>query len=153
MINLLKERKLTICTAESCTGGKIASKIVEEVGVSSIFKGGIVAYNNKIKTDLLDVSESMLKEKGPYNYETVTQMAISALNKFDSKVAVATSGTAPYAQNGNNDMYMCVALTDGCNISTKSRYVLLSSKLLREEWINEAANKALEFTKEILEDM
>ena len=67
----LLERGEMMATAESCTGGLVASSIVNEAGSSAILKGGIVAYQNEVKTKLLGVPESILLEHGAVSAETV----------------------------------------------------------------------------------
>ena len=72
---LLLEKGLTLSTAESCTGGGIASVITSISGSSEYFKGGIVAYANEVKTALLGVSETTLEKHGAVSEETVQEMA------------------------------------------------------------------------------
>ena len=72
---LLLEKGLTLSTAESCTGGGIASVITSISGSSEYFKGGIVAYANEVKTALLGVSETTLEKHGAVSEETVLEMA------------------------------------------------------------------------------
>lgn len=91
---LLKELKLTLSTAESCTGGGVAAKIVSVPGSSAYFKGGIVAYSNEIKERLLQVSPQTLKQYGAVSKETVMEMVKGAMNTMDSDCAIATSGIA-----------------------------------------------------------
>lgn len=91
---LLKVLKLTLSTAESCTGGGVAAKIVSVPGSSAYFKGGIVAYSNEIKEKLLQVSPQTLKEYGAVSKETVTEMVRGAMNTMNSDCAIATSGIA-----------------------------------------------------------
>lgn len=90
----LIERGEMMATAESCTGGLVASSIVNEAGSSAILKGGIVAYQNEIKTKLLGVPESTLEEHGAVSAATVEAMASGALRQFDCQWAVSTSGIA-----------------------------------------------------------
>src|SRR5690606_7832448 len=66
---------LKLATAESCTGGTIASKITQVAGASQIFDCGVVAYHNKIKSEVLGVRESTLEEFGAVSEQTVVQMA------------------------------------------------------------------------------
>ncbi len=94
VIELLKEKNLKLCTAESCTGGKVASMITEIAGVSQIYLGSMVAYDNKIKSDQLLVSEKTLKMHGAVSTETTEEMVKGALQKFGADIAVAISGIA-----------------------------------------------------------
>ena len=102
-----------MATAESCTGGLIASCIVNEAGSSAILKGGIVAYQNEVKRDLLGVSEDVLDKYGAVSEQTVKEMAEGARKKFNCEWAVATSGIAgpTGAEPGKpvGTVWMCVA--------------------------------------------
>ena len=91
---LLKAKKLSLSTAESCTGGGVAALITSVPGSSEYFKGGIVAYSNEIKTALLHVSAETLKKYGAVSRETVTEMVKGAMNTLKTDCAVATSGVA-----------------------------------------------------------
>ena len=83
-----------MATAESCTGGLVASSIVNEAGSSAVLAGGIVAYQNEIKEKLLGVSPETLEQFGAVSEQTVIEMAEGALNKFGCQWAVSTSGIA-----------------------------------------------------------
>ena len=91
---LLLEKGLTLSTAESCTGGGIASVITSISGSSEYFKGGIVAYANEVKTALMGVSETTLKKHGAVSEETVQEMAKGAMKSMKTSCAIATSGIA-----------------------------------------------------------
>lgn len=90
---LLRSRK-TLATAESCTGGTLASRLVHFSGASDYLLGGLVAYSNKAKSSLLGVSEDDLKQYGAVSPQVVKQMAIGACDVFSSEIAMATSGVA-----------------------------------------------------------
>ena len=83
-----------MATAESCTGGLVASSIVNEPGSSEILAGGIVAYQNEIKEKLLGVSHETLETFGAVSEQTVKEMAAGALRQFGCQWAVSTSGIA-----------------------------------------------------------
>lgn len=92
--NLLKQQKLTLATAESCTGGLIAHLITNIAGSSEYFLGGIVSYSNESKANLLNVSWDTLNAKGAVSKETVIEMAIGARKKLKADIAVSVSGIA-----------------------------------------------------------
>lgn len=92
--NLLREKILTVSTAESCTGGSIAAKLTSVPGSSDYFKGGIVAYSNEIKESLLGVSSETLKKQGAVSEETVIEMVKGAMKALKTDCAVSTSGIA-----------------------------------------------------------
>lgn len=91
---LLIDKKLTIATAESCTGGNIAHKITEVPGSSAYFKGAVVAYSNEVKQNVLMVGSETLDCYGAVNAYVVEEMAIGARKLLMADVAIATSGVA-----------------------------------------------------------
>ncbi len=91
---LFLSKGLTLSTAESCTGGRIAAKITALAGSSAYFKGGIVAYSNEVKESLLNVSRDTLDEFGAVSEETVVEMVKGAMKALNTDCAVATSGIA-----------------------------------------------------------
>lgn len=90
----LRESGATLSTAESCTGGYIASLITSIPGSSDYFMGSVVSYSNKSKEELLDVEAGVLKNQGAVSKEVVMQMALGAQQKFGTTFAIATSGVA-----------------------------------------------------------
>lgn len=94
LARLLRDRQLTMGTAESCTGGRIASVITSRAGSSAYFKGGIVAYCNEVKHEVLGVSAGDLSEHGAVSRPVVEQMALGATHILKCDCAVATSGIA-----------------------------------------------------------
>jgi len=92
--NLLKDSKKTLCTAESVTGGKIASTIVSVPGSSAYFNGSIVAYSSKMKQELLHVSSETIKKYSVVSSNVVEEMAISAMKKTNSDYVIAVTGNA-----------------------------------------------------------
>lgn len=94
VISLLKSHRLQLTTAESCTGGLIASKLTSIPGSSTVFEAGFVTYSNEIKTKMLNVSPATLTEKGAVSIECVHEMAAGALKLANSNLVVAVSGIA-----------------------------------------------------------
>lgn len=91
---LLIANNLSLSTAESCTGGGVAALITSVPGSSGYFKGGIVAYDNEVKKNLLGVSPETLSAYGAVSCETVIEMAKGAMNRLKTDCAIATSGIA-----------------------------------------------------------
>jgi nicotinamide-nucleotide amidase len=89
---LLKERKQTTGTAESCTGGYIAHLLTMDAGASSNYKGTVVSYDNQVKKDLLGVSQQSLDSVGAVSEEVVIQMVKGVLQNLKTDYAIATSG-------------------------------------------------------------
>ena len=92
--NLLKARGATIATAESCTGGKLASLLNKHAGSSAFYFGSIISYDNSVKEHLLGVPEEMIKAHGVVSEEVVRVMAESVRKQIETDYAVATSGIA-----------------------------------------------------------
>jgi len=91
---LLKTKKETVCTAESCTGGEIAHMITSAPGSSDYYKGSIVAYSNSIKTQLLEVHEEIIEKYGAVSEEVVKKMAIGSKKLFKTEYSLAITGIA-----------------------------------------------------------
>jgi nicotinamide-nucleotide amidase len=89
---LLLNKKKTMCTAESCTGGYIAHLVTSRPGSSAYYEGSIVSYSYKAKENLLQVDEQHLKEQGAVSEIVVREMAAGALHKIKSDYAIAVSG-------------------------------------------------------------
>ena len=85
---------LTLATAESCTAGNIAAVITAIPGSSHFYKGGIVAYSDEVKINLLGVNPETLEKQGAVSEETVIEMVKGAMKSMNSDCAVATSGIA-----------------------------------------------------------
>lgn len=91
---LLNRRHANLATAESCTGGLISHMITQVPGSSKYFLGGVLAYDNGVKTGLLAVSENTLSLKGAVSPEVARQMAAGARRKFKADYAIASTGIA-----------------------------------------------------------
>ncbi len=91
---LLLLKNLTLSTAESCTGGMIGAATTSVPGSSSWFRGGIIAYDNRIKFSLLDVPEAILDKYGAVSEEAVSAMAEGAAKKLNTDCSIAVSGIA-----------------------------------------------------------
>lgn len=92
--NLLRERKLKVSTAESCTGGYVAHLITSVPGSSEYYMGSTITYSYESKTDLLNVPAELIKQKGAVSEEVVCMMAENVKKKFNTACAIATSGVA-----------------------------------------------------------
>ena len=136
------EKGVSVAVAESCTAGLIASKLTTVSGSSSYFKGGVVAYQNEIKTKILGVSRSIIDEKTEVSAEVVKQMAKSVLEKFDADFAVATSGYAGPTGGTNKNpigtVFIAIASVAGVVVS---RFIFSGN---RQSIVNQASESALD---------
>ncbi|MCL2474771.1 MAG: CinA family protein [Chloroflexi bacterium] len=94
LYQILKKRNLTLCTAESATGGLISHLITNMPSISEVYMGGICTYSNQAKEELLGVSQETLKEKGAVSQEVAQQMALGACRLFKADVSVCDTGIA-----------------------------------------------------------
>ncbi|MDQ2908461.1 MAG: CinA family nicotinamide mononucleotide deamidase-related protein, partial [Candidatus Eremiobacteraeota bacterium] len=110
-------RKLTFATAESITGGMLADEFVRVPGASRAFRGGIVAYDDAVKRDLLSVNPDSLREHGAVSEPVATEMARGACARLDADIALAVTGIAgPSGATADKPLglvYIAVAARDG----------------------------------------
>ncbi len=91
---VLIHRKLTVTTAESCTGGLVAGTLINADGISEVYKEGYITYSNEAKVRLLGVREETLKKYGAVSRETAREMAEGAARVSGAHCAIATTGIA-----------------------------------------------------------
>lgn len=94
VVRLLTKHELTVTTAESCTGGLIAGRLVNVPGASGVFREGFITYSNKAKRKILDVSKSTLKKYGAVSEQTAKEMATGGVFATDADVCIAVTGIA-----------------------------------------------------------
>lgn len=92
--NLLKQKKLTLAIAESCTGGRIAELITSVEGSSAYFLGSVTAYSNQSKCNILGVNVESINQFGAVSAEVAEEMAKGVRNLFNADVSIATTGIA-----------------------------------------------------------
>ncbi len=90
----LKERALSVATAESCTGGNIAHLITSVAGSSAYFSGSVIAYQNEVKSSVLKVENGVINRHGAVSKEVVEQMVRGVMHVMGSDTGIATSGIA-----------------------------------------------------------
>ena len=149
--NLLKEKNLTIATAESCTGGKIASKITAVSGASNYFKGSIVAYDSQVKINVLGVSPELINQYSVVSKQVAEAMALQCQKLLNTNFAIATTGNAGPVKGDSNaevgTVYIAVATPNGV-FSEEFNF-----GQPREKVIDRTVNKAFEMIyKEILKN-
>ncbi len=106
------KRGFKIATAESCTGGMISAAITSVSGSSAVIELGVCSYSNRIKREVLGVSEKTLEALSEYSRECVEEMANGVLKLSGADLAVSTSGVAGpsggTAENPVGTVYICV---------------------------------------------
>jgi nicotinamide-nucleotide amidase len=119
LIDLLRKKKLTICTCESFTGGLFAVNLTNIPGASDVFKGGVIAYVNESKTTLAEVNPETLEMYGAISAETVEAMAKNTRLKFNCDICVSFSGNAGPAVMENKkagETFMCIAFEENVRV-------------------------------------
>jgi PncC family amidohydrolase len=91
---ILNGRRLTLSVAESCTGGLLGGAVTSAAGSSSYFRGGVIAYDNDIKRDILGVPSEDLEKYGAVSDQVVRAMASGVAKLFNSDCAISVSGIA-----------------------------------------------------------
>ncbi len=117
---IFKENTLTLAVAESCTGGLVSSLLTDVQGSSAFFLGGIVSYSNKVKENLLNVSEKLINEFGVISAEVAKAMASGARERIQADIGLAITGIAgPTGVEGSADrkrpvglVYVATAIND-----------------------------------------
>jgi nicotinamide-nucleotide amidase len=103
VLKYFTKKNATLSVAESCSSGLIASYLASKSGCSQYFKGGIVAYNNIIKNEVLDVEMHTITKHTAVSSQVVSKMAENVSKKFNSEYSIATSGYAgPFGGDDNN---------------------------------------------------
>lgn len=146
---LLTDKKVTIATAESCSGGKIAATLSAVPGASNYFKGGVVSYATQAKTDALGIDENLVTKYGVVSAEVAIAMAKSVQHMMNSNYAIATTGNAGPTK-GDDGAELGVVFI---GIATPDKVFVAEFNFgqPREKVIDRAVSKALELIyKEIL---
>ena len=94
LVQLLTEKKLTVATAESCTGGLVSKRITEIGGASEVFGCGVCAYSNAMKTQLLGVPAALLDAHGAVSEQVARSMAQGVRKLSGADIGIATTGVA-----------------------------------------------------------
>ena len=149
---LLSDKKKTLATAESCTGGKIAQVLTSVSGASKYFKGSVVSYATETKISVLGISEQLIKEHSVVSFEVAKAMAISVKKLMKTDYAIATTGNAGPTKGDGNAEIGTVFIA----IATPNEVVVEEFDFgqPREKVIDRAVNKAFEMLqKEILKNL
>lgn len=148
VIDLLKNKNQTLTTAESCTGGLIASQITAIPGSSQVFEAGFVTYSNTMKTQMIGVSESTLKQYGAVSEQTVIAMAKGALDVSRASYTIAVSGIAGPAGGTIEKPLGSVWIAWGDNNEIQTQYFCISNT--RQNFQKSVAARALDLLRRFI---
>jgi len=151
LLDLCRMRKLTIATAESCTGGLVAAALTDIPGSSDVVDRGFVTYSNDAKRVMLGVTASTLETFGAVSKETATAMAVGALEAADVDLAVAITGIAgPGGATPGKPVglvHFAVASRDGRIVAREKRFGAVGRTVVRQLSVIEALRMLSELTR------
>lgn len=138
----LRERRLQIATAESCTGGLIAAYLTEVAGSSDVFDRGFVTYTVEAKAELLGVPKALIQDKGAASPEVAKAMADGALSVSRAHLCVAVTGIAGPAGGTENKpvglVYIAIARRDRPTRSTEFQFGDIGRGAIRRRTVGAA---------------
>jgi nicotinamide-nucleotide amidase len=149
---ILKEKQLTVATAESCTGGKIAHLFASVPGASAYFKGSVVCYATEVKMNVLGISKDLIAQHSVVSKEVASAMALSVQKIMQTDYAIATTGNAgPTKGDADAELgTVCIALATPNGVIVEE----FNFGQPREKVIDRAVIKSLELLqKEILKNV
>jgi nicotinamide-nucleotide amidase len=140
---LLKQQGMTIATAESCTGGRLAAALNAQSGSSAYYMGSVVAYDNSVKTNILGVSPEILNTDGAVSEQTVLQMAEGVRSLMHTDYTIATSGIAGPTGGTKDKPVGTVWIAWATPTGTEARCFHFGVAREREQITMRAVNEAL----------
>lgn len=151
LFRILKENNLTITFAESCTAGLLSATFAEISGISSVFLGSVVSYDNTVKHNLICVSEETLKEYGAVSKETAVEMAEGVRSVMRADFAVSITGIA--GPTGGSEEKPVGTVYFGFSSKDNKAYhhrlfIGNDRQVIRSRAVNEAIFQAIRFIKE-----
>ncbi len=144
VVRLLKKHELTVTTAESCTGGLIAGRLVNVPGASEVFREGFITYSNKAKRKYLDVSKGTLKKYGAVSEQTAKEMATGGVFASDADACIAVTGIAGPDADGEKPVGLVYI---ACYMKDKVKVEEYHFKGNREKIREQSVVKALDFLR------
>ncbi|MBR0775248.1 CinA family protein [Bradyrhizobium diazoefficiens] len=151
LLDLCRMRKLTIATAESCTGGLVAGALTDIPGSSDVIDRGFVTYSNDAKRAMLGVEAGTLTNFGAVSKETATAMAVGALERAGVDLAVAITGIAgPGGATPGKPVglvHFAAAARDGRIIHREQRFGAIGRSAVRARSVVEALRMLMELAR------
>ena len=152
LIKLCTDRKLTIATAESCTGGLVAGALTNVPGSSAVFDRGFVTYSNAAKREMLGVPPATLKQYGEVSRQTAEAMAHGALAEANVDLAVSITGSAgPGGATADKPVglvHFAAASRSGISMHAAKRYGDIGRDDVRLESVLQALRMLAELAEE-----
>ena len=151
LLDIARTRKLTVATAESCTGGLVAGALTDIAGSSDVVERGFVTYSNAAKEQMLGVKPATLASRGAVSRETAEEMARGALAHSAADLAVAITGIAGPG-GGTPDkpvglVHFAAAARDGRLIHREKRFGDIGRREVREQSVLEALDMLIALAK------
>jgi len=149
----LSERGLTISVAESFTGGMIAHVITNAPGSSRYFQGGVIAYANEVKMEILGVSEQTLIDHGAVSRETVLEMARGVRTALDTDIGISSSGIAG-PEGGSPDKPVGLAWIgfSAAGNEYAEQFMFVGNRLqIKEQAVHSAIERLIAFLPDLTE--
>lgn len=151
IVDRLASKNMTVATAESCTGGLIASSIVDIAGASDCFNEGYITYSNEAKMRNLSVKESTLMQYGAVSTQTAKEMAMGVRKKAHADFGIASTGIAGPGGGSPEKpvglVYIACAYDDKCQV----RQLNLSGD--RSQVRHQAADEALRLLSDCMDEI
>ena len=151
IVDRLASKNMTVATAESCTGGLIASSIVDIAGASDCFNEGYITYSNEAKMRNLSVKESTLMQYGAVSTQTAKEMAMGVRKKAHADFGIASTGIAGPGGGSPEKpvglVYIACAYNDKCQV----RQLNLSGD--RSQVRHQAADEALQLLSDCMDEI
>ena len=152
VIVLLKEKGMTFCAAESCTGGDLARRFTDIPGASACFKGGVVTYTNEAKAGLLGIDPALIDEKGAVSYEVAKEMAERVRRIMGADIGIGVTGLAGPDGDGVNPVgtvFISMAVEGECYVKKIQTGTFRTRSFIRRM----AGNHAYDMMRRYLTDL
>jgi nicotinamide-nucleotide amidase len=151
LLDLCRMRKLTVATAESCTGGLVAGALTDSPGSSDVIDRGFISYSNEAKRSMLGVNAITLATFGAVSKEIATQMAVGALERAGVDLAVSITGIAgPGGATPGKPVglvHFAAAARDGRIIHRECRFGAIGRSAVRQRSVVEALRMLMELAR------
>lgn len=149
VVDLLKKLGMSVTTVESCTGGLVASKIVNVPGASDVFSQGYITYSDNAKCNMVGVSADMIRRFGAVSREVAQDMALKGTIKAGTECAISTTGVA--GPDGGDEMNPVGTVYIACKVPCGCEVKRFKFKGDRQEVRNSAALMAINMLRNGLE--